>query len=472
MNPKSLIGTMSSAASQFIKFVNASPSPFHAVAESKKLLLEQGFVELKERDSWANKIQRNGKYFFTRNQSALIAFVVGGKYAPGNGFSILGAHTDSPCLKLKPKSKKESVGYLQVGVQTYGGGLWNTWFDRDLSIAGRVLVHTQEDKWEHQLVKIDEPILRIPTLAIHLDRGIDEGFKFNKEVQLTPILASASKALNGEKKDDSAVHHPVLLQRIAKELNIQADQIGDFEICLYDTVPATIGGIEQEYIFSARLDNLMMSFCSIKALTNSLREPTSVANDPNIRLVALFDNEEVGSNTAHGADSNLLTVVLKRIADVDIVGLSAPVSKTAFEESLLKSLLVSADMAHAVHPNYAEKHESNHRPQMNQGVGVKINANQRYATTAVTTLIIRELAKKRNTPIQEFVVRNDSPCGSTIGPMLSAKLGLRTVDIGNPQLSMHSIRETCGVHDVQYAIDLFESFFEDFPSLDARITVD
>ncbi|KAI8880618.1 peptidase M18, aminopeptidase I [Backusella circina FSU 941] len=460
-------------AQEFIEFVNNSPSPFHATHEASQILLKAGFEEIKERDSWNNGVlKRNGKYFFTRNGSALIAFVVGGKYNPGNGFSIVGAHTDSPCLKLKPVSKKVKSGYLEVGVQLYGGGIWHTWFDRDLSVAGRVLVEQEDGSFKHTLVKVDRPILRIPTLAIHLDRTANDSFSFNKENQLAPILATETKnALTDikatEELEAEANHHPLLIRILAEEMKVKPSQIRDFELAVYDTQKSTIGGACNEFIFSPRLDNLEMSFCSIKALVDA----KDAENDTNIRIAALFDNEEVGSMTAHGADSNLLPVTLQRLANTEVVE-AKEVSLTAFEESIHKSVLVSADMAHAIHPNYAERHEENHRPQMHKGTVIKINANQRYATTAVTTLILKELAKKHNIPIQEFVVRNDSSCGSTIGPMLSAKLGLRTIDIGNPQLSMHSIRETGGTDDVKHGIDLLRAFYEEFAALEQKFIVD
>ncbi|KAJ3129732.1 hypothetical protein HK100_008456 [Physocladia obscura] len=460
------------AARDFLTFVRASPSPFHAVAESRRRLEAAGFVAISEKSSWSN-LKRNGRYYFTRNQSSLIAFVIGGQYKSGNGFSIVGAHTDSPCLKVKPVSKKETVGYQKVGVELYGGGLWHTWFDRDLGIAGRVLVKSG-DKITHRLVRIDEPILRIPTLAIHLDSSVrSEGFKFNNETQLTPVLALASKSLNAESSSSAGAtgkHHAALLSKLAGEMSVTVEEIGEFELCLYDTHASTIGGANNEFIFSARLDNLMSSFCAVEAIVKSVLESSGSEGDGNIRLISLFDNEEVGSQTAFGADSDLLEVTLRRLAGAEIEGEKAV--GNALEISLANSFLISADMAHAVHPNYSEKHEENHRPSMNKGIVIKQNANQKYATTSVTNTILREVAKKRNVPLQEFVVRNDSPCGSTIGPMLSAKLGLRTIDVGNPQLSMHSIRETCGVEDVGSAIDLFQSFFEEFAAVDKRVTVD
>jgi aspartyl aminopeptidase len=295
--------------SKFLSFVNSCPSPFHAVETVKKSLVESGFKEILEGNSWQS-LQKGSSYFFTRNSSAIIAFCIGGQYEPGSAFTIIGAHTDSPCLKIKPKSKKEKAGYDQVGVETYGGGLWNTWFDRDLAVAGRVFVHAKDSITE-RLVHIKQPILRIPTLAIHLDRSVSDGFKFNNEAQLCPILQLTEKSLNSDAEKVNGIHHLSLLNMIAKDLNVQVDQIGEFELCLYDTQPAAIGGAKNEFIFSARLDNLMMSYCSIEALLQAVH---SLQDDKCIRIVGLFDNEEVGSTTSHGANSNLLESCIRRLS--------------------------------------------------------------------------------------------------------------------------------------------------------------
>ncbi len=324
----------------FLDFLSASPSPFHAVDQAKKRLIAAGFIEIKEKDSWDSVLKPLGKYFYTRNQSAIVAFAIGGKYTPGNGIAIVGAHTDSPCLKIKPVSKREKVGYVQVGVELYGGGLWHTWFDRDLGLAGRVLVQKPDGRFEHRLVRIHRPIMRIPTLAIHLDRSANDGFTFNKEVQMTPVLAlAASQTLNAQKSEK----HPIaLMQLLSDELKVDIEAISDFELCLYDVSNASLGGVNNEFVFSARLDNLCMSFCSLTALINSVKDANStLAKDDCIRMVSLFDNEEVGSQTAHGADSNMMVTALTRIASTNFGSGSHHVSTVLFTAITHVELLMS-----------------------------------------------------------------------------------------------------------------------------------
>lgn len=469
-------------AQELVDFLNASPTPFHAVQESKNRLLKAGYQQLSERASWT--LEAGGRYFFTRNYSTIVAFAVGKKYVPGNGFLIIGAHTDSPCPKLKPTTKVIKSGFLEVGVSTYGGGLWHTWFDRDLTVAGRVVLkrkNGEKSSYSHELVRVEQPIMRIPTLAIHLDRGVNDGFKVNTQTHLAPVLASIIKAetnkpagsnsteedtspskCNGNQSDD---HHPLLLQLLANELACKPDEIVDFDIQVCDTQPSIIGGALKEFIFSGRLDNLCSSFCSLKALIDS---SSDLAEEVGIRMVALFDHEEVGSQSAQGAGSPVLVDALRRITSH--FGESS--AEGLLERAIQKSFLVSADMAHCLHPNYPEKHEENHQPKMHRGLVIKDNANQRYATNAITSFIFREIAKLRNLPTQNFVVRNDVACGSTIGPILASGIGIRTVDVGAPQLSMHSIREMCGVDDVGYSYNHFKAFFEDFSALDAQLAVD
>ena len=263
-------------------------------------------------------------------------------------------------------------------------------------------------------------------------------------------------------------HHPHLVELIAKEAGVKAEDVLDFELILYDTHKSCIGGMSEELMFSPRLDNLCMSFCSTKGLIDSVTASDSLENESCIRLISLFDHEEIGSNTAQGADSNVLPTIIRRLS---LLG-PTDVTSTAYEQSLAASFLVSADMAHSVNPNYAAKYEPDHKPEMNKGTVIKINANARYATNSPGIVLIQEAARRAQVPLQLFVVRNDSSCGSTIGPMLSAAIGTRTLDLGNAQLSMHSIRETGGVYDVDYAAKLFSSFFTHYSDLSQNIVVD
>ncbi|KAG8949345.1 hypothetical protein FRC00_008181, partial [Tulasnella sp. 408] len=373
------------------------------------------------------------------------------------------------------------------GVETYGGGIWHSWFDRDLSLAGRVIVSSKSSestndpaalpKFTSKLVRIDRPVLRVPTLAIHLDRGVNDAFKFNRESEFIPILGLISSQLNGaqasapSKKDDDSdsepstpspsKHHPALLQLLAEELSVAPEDVEDFELQLYDTQPACLGGVNNEFIFSPRMDNLYSTFSAVEGLINFANQTSFGELEGNVNAIALFNHEEIGSVSTTGAESSLVPNFLSRLSP----------TPAQLASTISKSFLVSADMGHAVHPNYTAKYEENHRPKMNQGVVLKVNANQRYATDAWGSFLIRKLVERKGGKVQEFEVRNDMPCGSTVGPMLS-KMGVRTVDVGMAMLSMHSIRETAGSEDVQNYIDLFQSFFEGFTSLDKNLRVD
>ncbi|XP_008788174.1 probable aspartyl aminopeptidase [Phoenix dactylifera] len=463
-----------SIVGDLLDYLNESWTQFHATAEAKRQLIAAGFRLLNENDDW--DLQPGGRYFFTRNMSSLVAFAVGEKYNVGSGFHVIAAHTDSPCLKLKPRSASSKSGFLMVNVQTYGSGLWHTWFDRDLSVAGRVILKASDGSYVHKLVKVRRPLLRIPTLAIHLDRTVNtEGFKPNFESHLVPLLATKLEAqVKSEEKKSSSisskgVHHSLLLQVLSEELGCNVDEIMGTELNVCDTQPSCLGGGNNEFIFSGRLDNLASSYCALRSLLDSCKSPGALANEQAIRMVALFDNEEVGSNSIQGAGAPTMFQAMRRI-----VGCLAQeyIGEGAFERAIRSSFLVSADMAHGLHPNFSDKYEEHHRPELQKGLVVKHNANQRYATSAVTAFLFKEVANIHNLPVQEFVVRNDMGCGSTIGPILASGVGIRTVDCGIPQLSMHSVREVCGKEDVDIAYKHFLAFFQSFSDIDGKLSVD
>jgi aspartyl aminopeptidase len=457
-------------ANDFVKFLNQSASHFHAVFTASLMLEKAGYLLLDERnaEAWKNLIPGK-KYYFTRNQSTLIAFAIGKKYVKGNGFTIIGAHTDSPVLKVKPVSKKVSSECLQLTIEPYGGGLWYTWLDRDLSLAGRAIVEYNwrggngelENCFKSQLVKIDKPILKIPSLAIHLNRDVDsQGLLLNKQLHLSPILAT--KTVVDHKLPEDQHHHQIILKMVADELKVEPSKICDLELSLYDTQPACLGGAMNEFVFGRGLDNLMMSYISLRSLIDSTADVTSLDDETNIRMITLFDHEEIGSMSSMGADSALLPSILKNITDSD---------EKIYASAIQNSILVSADMAHAVHPNYSEKHDPMHGIYMHKGLAIKYNVNQRYATNAISAHFITEVAKKHGLHTQKFTAKNDIPCGSTIGPILSSGVGIRTVDVGIGQWAMHSIRETAGVTDAWSSYELFKYLFFEYPELNKRLNI-
>ncbi|WCJ19082.1 Aspartyl aminopeptidase [Euphorbia peplus] len=463
-----------SIVGDLLDYLNESWTHFHATAEAKRQLIAAGFHLLNENDEW--DLKPGGRYFFTRNMSCLVAFAVGEKYAVGNGFHVIAAHTDSPCLKLKPKSASSKSNYLMVNVQTYGGGLWHTWFDRDLSVAGRVILRGSDGSFTHKLVKVKRPLLRIPTLAIHLDRKVNtDGFKPNLETHLIPLLAKKPEHTSPESKDPCISssskddHHPLLIQALSDELDCNGDDIVSIELNVCDTQASCLGGGNNEFIFSGRLDNLASSFCALRALIDSSKSSHDLSSETAIRMVALFDNEEVGSDSVQGAGAPTMFQAMRRI-----VGCLAhnKISEGSIERSVRQSFLVSADMAHGVHPNFVDKHEEHHRPEMQKGLVIKHNANQRYATNAITAFLFKEVGKILNLPTQEFVVRNDMGCGSTIGPILASGVGIRTVDCGIAQLSMHSVREVCAKDDIDIAYKHFKAFYQNFSAIDKKLEVD
>lgn len=469
--PKELVARV---AKDMVRFIEQSPSPFHSVRSSIKMLEAAGYTRIKESNLQDWGLLRAGdKRYFTRNESTLLCFAIGGKWIPGNGFTILAAHTDSPVLRTKPDTATKSVhGFHKIGVQTYGGGLWHTWFDRDLSVAGRVvLANKDRTEFVTRLVRVNRPILRVPTLAIHLQTADEcKAFCVNKEKHLGPILATEiaevlEGGLNGEdeKKEEGATkgetkirHHPLLVKVLAEELKVLPEDICDFELSLYDTQPPTIGGVFNEFVFAPRIDNLASTFCCLTALADA----PGLKDDANIRLGIFFDDEEVGSQSNRGARSNILHETLRR--------LQGSGSEQLYAAAMQKSLIVSMDCAHGVHPNYADKHEKDHRPKLQGGLVVKYNVNERYATTLESSFPLIEIARRENIPLQSFCVRQDTGCGSTIGPISAANTGIQTVDVGIAQLSMHSIRESCGTHDILSSIHLLNALLREISSFNLR----
>mmetsp|Transcript_11665 Transcript_11665/g.16882 ORF Transcript_11665/g.16882 Transcript_11665/m.16882 type:complete len:475 (-) Transcript_11665:155-1579(-) len=462
-------------ADKCCEYLTASPDPFHAVMNSVTGLEAAGYTHLSKREPFTDKIVPGGKYYYTVNRTSLVAFCVGPEYQPGNGFKVIGGHTDSPNLKVKPQSKRSAANCLQLGVECYGGGLWHTWFDRDLGISGRVLVREGE-KIVQKLVKVDKPVARVSNLAIHLASAEERRvFKVNKEDHMSPIIATQGKneLENGLKEQLTGgvfgswakSQDSLLLALVAKELDIEVTDIADFELNLFDTQAATLGGINSEFLYSARLDNLATCFTAVEGIIGH-SDSEDFLTDTDVSVVALFDHEEVGSESAQGAGSPIMGEAIRRIATALNNGEMNPDLYAAVSR---KSLIFSIDQAHAMHPNYSQKHEKGHAPTLNGGMVIKSNCNQRYATNTISSLIFREICRKANVPTQSFIVRQDCGCGSTIGPMVSAATGIRCVDAGMPQLSMHSCREMMGIVDLTYAINCFKSFLKHFREIDDNL---
>lgn len=489
-------------AKRAMEYLDAGTDPYHAVQTSIDLLRRAGFEELPpegqvdEDDDGGmmmTAIQPGGKYYYTKSKSTLVAFTVGPKVRPGKVTccTIIGGHTDSPNLRVKPRSSRtttssSSSGCRLAGVECYGGGLWHTWFDRDLGVSGRVWLRRRQQQPQrdddrrivNRLIRIDRPVLRISNLAIHLQTAKErEAFAVNKEDHLSPILATeAQRALmmpvdvnnTATTKDGWREHQePVLLQLLAQECDCDVDDLVDFELSLFDVQKASLGGAFEEFLYSARLDNLASCFLAVHGLVNYC-DSEDYADSAAISMICLYDHEEVGSSSAVGAASPVLSEAVPRI----LAGLNrgTPVPPDVLAASLGASLVLSSDQAHAVHPNYASKHERSHQPHMNAGMVIKRNSNQRYATTPWTGVVIREIARRAGLPPpQEFLVRQDCGCGSTIGPLISTRTGMAALDVGCPQLSMHSIREVMGVTDLRHGLRLFEAFFRYYPSVRRQV---
>ncbi len=413
-----------------MEFIKASPTPFHAVSSMVDALTAAGYCRLTVADTWA--LEAGGRYFISRNDSTIIAFVLPKKQGLQR-LHMVGAHTDSPCLKVKPNPEVKRKGYQQLGVEVYGGALLHPWFDRDLSLAGRVVCRNSDGVLESHLVDFKRPVACIPSLAIHLDREANKGHSVNAQTDLPVLLGQALG-------DDFDLRQLLLKQLLTDGHSVA--QVVDYELSLYDVQAPALVGIKEEFLAAARLDNLFSCYMGLSAML--------AADTTQGMLLVCNDHEEVGSQSAEGAQGSFLMSVLQRIYP----------SAEQLHQVLDASTFISADNAHGVHPNFANKHDEQHGPKLNAGPVIKVNANQRYATNAVTSAMIKELAAQANLPIQTFVVRSDMGCGSTIGPITAAQLGVRTLDLGAPTFAMHSIRELAGSADALITHQLLQAFFE------------
>ncbi len=436
---------------QLLDYIDHSPSPWHAVSTTVEILQLHGFEELEENEDWP--LRASGRYYTIRDQSSIIAFIAGTQPPSQSGYRIIGTHTDSPGLRIKPNPISQKGPWLRVGVEVYGGPILATFADRDLSLAGRVSIKTGDKvtDFESRLVKFDESLMRLPNLAIHLNRMVNkEGLKFNQQTQLPLILSLAP-----EEKDNTNYFHQIL----AKAMSVNVEDILAWELAIYDTQKGGFFGDEKQFFANSQLDNLASCHSALLALladvkvADSKDDPSSCSQSAT-RMIAMFDHEEVGSGSAKGADSNFLENILSRIgAALDDDGTQNQLHARA------NSYMLSADMSHAFHPNYSTSHDPEHQPIINSGPVIKINHNQRYTTDAHTEALFVNICKKAGVPYQKFVNRTDLACGSTIGPMSAAKTGIKSVDVGNPMWSMHSIRESAGVMDHEYMIDAMTEFF-------------
>jgi aspartyl aminopeptidase len=410
-----------------LAYLAASPSPYHAVEEAAARLSAAGFTELAETQPW--KPAASGKPGFVRRGGALIAWrAPSRKQGWAKGVRIIGAHTDSPNLRVKPQADVSAAGYWQVGVEVYGGVLNNSWLDRDLAVSGRLTTRTGT----HVLVNTVRPVARVAQLAIHLDREVNEkGLVLDKQLHLLPFTGLSNKTVGTGSNipaDDGFVEY------IARSAGVDPADLAGHDLMFHDTTPPALLGINNEFITSGRLDNLFSCWAAVQSLVSG-----SAAQHG--QLIALFDHEEVGSSSTTGAAGPLLERVLQRVFS----GADMSIEQQAV--ALALSICVSSDMAHAVHPNYADRHEPMHRPMPNGGPVIKSNANQRYASTTDTAAMFAAACDTAGVPHQVFVSKNSMPCGSTIGPITATRLGIDTVDVGCAMLSMHSARELCGAAD-------------------------
>jgi aspartyl aminopeptidase len=423
----------SSLIDRLKKFLGASPTPYHATENLVGLFKSQGFTALDERDEW--QLESGKSYYVTRSDASIIAFTLGEKPLHEAGFRLVGTHTDSPCLKVKPQPELLAKNCFQLGVEVYGGALLNPWFDRDLSIAGKVTGELTNGELVSRLIDFKRPVAVIPSLAIHLNREANTNKSVNAQKEMNALLSLSESKLS---------FRELLAKQFASQYpELQLKEIYDFNLSFYDVQEPACIGLEEEFLASARLDNLLSTFIAADSLLAS--------NGSQTAILICNDHEEVGSRSDSGAQGTMLRDLLARIEP----------GAAQRHRAVCSSMMLSVDNAHAVHPNYAEKHDASHGPLLNSGPVLKFDADQSYATSSDTAAILRWLAAQdEKIPLQSFVTRADMRCGSTIGPITSASLGLKTADLGVPQLAMHSIRELAGTRDVIYLFNLLQRFYD------------
>jgi aspartyl aminopeptidase len=435
---------------ELLNFINESKTAFQSAYKIKSILDNQGYNEIKEEDKW--HLKKGGKYYIIKNDSAVIAFEIGTGEIEKDGFRLIGAHTDSPGFRIKPNPEMLVEGqYLKLNTEVYGGPILSTWFDRPLSIAGRVILKG-ENVFEPKikLVDVNKPILIIPNLAIHMNRDINDGYSYNKQKDTLPLVTIASDNLNENESLGMVTKkletNDYLLKLIAETLKVDYKDILDFDLFLYEYAEGMVIGVDEEFISCGRLDDLWMVFAGLKALIDSDEiKATKV-------LVAL-DNEEIGSLTAQGANSSILENTLERIS------LALKKEREDFKRALSNSIMISADLAHAIHPNYTEKCDPTSKPMLGKGPVLKIAAGGSYSTDSYASAVFKGICEKAEVPCQVFVNRSDLRGGTTIGPITASKLNIPVIDMGAPVLSMHSIRELAAVKDNEYTIKAFTQFF-------------
>ncbi|MGL5317143.1 MAG: M18 family aminopeptidase [Bacteroidales bacterium] len=424
-------------ARKLINFIGESPSTYHAVDTVKEQLLSYGFTQLRMGDAW--KIKKGGKYFVKKNHSSIFAFVPGEGEIAQEGFKMICAHADSPTFRIKPKAEMTVEGrYLKLNTEVYGGPILYTWFDRPLSLAGRVMLKSNDPlNPTTALVNIKRPLLIIPHLAIHLNRAVNDGVNISKQKDMLPVIALINEHFEKEN---------LLVRLVAQELEVNAEDVLDFDLTLYDYAKGELVGLNEEFISCGRLDDLAMVHAGVQSLLSS----ESCAKT---KVLAIFDNEEVGSGTKQGAASPILKNILERM----IYAMGG--SMDDFYRAIDHSFMISADMAHALHPNYPEKHDPTNHPLMNGGPVIKIHANQKYVSDGDSIAVFQTICQMAEVPCQKFVNHSDMVGGSTLGNILLSQMEMRGVDIGNPMWGMHSVRETAGVLDHSSIVKVFTKFY-------------